>query len=296
MVKKVIISVFILFGVALMLYPWVSDYLFQRQAQSKVAVLKDKEKSLSEQERDEMLSLAEEYNENLRQSQVQLTDPFVETEQNQVEGLDYDSLLNLDGTGLMGNVEVPSIGVNLPIFHGTSPSTLEKGIGHLQGSSLPIGGESTHSVLTGHTGLNNAKLFTDLTEVKKGDVFLLHVLGRDLAYKVYDISVVKPDETEKLMIVPEKDLVTLVTCTPYGLNTHRLFVTGERTDYTSAKDRADHQDNRVKDSQWMRSYRIAAAIGTLISVLIILINRFFIGRKNRKGNGLDKGKSDFYQF
>lgn len=294
MIKKIIISVFILFGVGLITYPWLSNWLYQNQVQSSVEVLKDDEESLSEQELKEMLDLAEKYNSELKQSQVQLTDPFVGTDDTIFNALDYDSLLNLQGNGLMGYVEIPVIAVNLPIFHGTDADVLEKGIGHLKGSSLPVGGINTHAVLTGHTGLNNLKLFSDLTELKKGDLFFLHVLGEDLAYEVCDIDVVKPEDTEKLLIVPDKDLVTLVTCTPYGINTHRLFVTGERTDYDTAKDLSSNQKKRTGDSQWMRSYRNAALIGTSVSILIIILNKFIFPKLHRTNKGLEG--NEYYRF
>ena len=175
---------------------------------------------------------------------------------------------------MMCYLEIPCINVNLPVFHGTAASTLERGIGHLEGSSLPVGGKSTHAVLTGHTGLNNAKLFTDLTEVKEGDLFFLHTLGKTLAYRVINIEVVLPEETQDLLIQSGRDLATLVTCTPYGVNSHRLFVTGIRTKYTP-EEKENAKDDRSKDSQWMNEYKKAAIIGLAIALAVIILLKGF---------------------
>lgn len=140
----------------------------------------------------------------------------------------YDGLLNVRGDGIMGYVEIPKISVNLPIYHGTDETTLSRGVGHLLGSSLPIGGLGSHCVLTGHSGLSGQKMFSDLDQLKLGDVFYLKTLDETLAYMVLNISTVLPEDTSKLNIDPAQDTVTLVTCTPYGVNTHRLLVRGER--------------------------------------------------------------------
>lgn len=151
---------------------------------------------------------------------------------------DYDSLLNT-GNGVMGAISIPSISANLPIYHGTSATALESGIGHLQGSSLPIGGASTHAVLTGHRGLVKAAMFTRLDEVKRGDTFSITVLGRTMEYRVDRIAVIEPDDTSQLGITPGEDRVTLMTCTPYGVNTHRLLVSGTRVAVNAGKPAAD---------------------------------------------------------
>ena len=142
--------------------------------------------------------------------------------------LDYLSQLNVTSTGMMGHLEIPKIGVKLPIYHGTSEEVLTTGIGHLEGTSLPVGGENTHSVLTGHCGLPSAELFTRLDEMKEGDKFVLRICNQSLYYQVTQIQVVRPDEVDAIAIEENRDLVSLITCTPYGINTHRLIVTGER--------------------------------------------------------------------
>ena len=168
-----------------------------------------------------------------------MTDPF-KVKRMDGEMVHYNRILNIDGSSIMGYLKIPCISINLPIYHGTSGTVLEHGIGHLAASSFPIGGKDTHAVLTGHTGLSSAKIFTDLTEMKNDDLFFIHVLDRTLAYKVDQISVVKPEDTEKLQIIDGKDYVTLVTCTPYGVNDHRLLVRGVRTKYVK-KQRYDQE-------------------------------------------------------
>lgn len=145
--------------------------------------------------------------------------------------MNYNQLLSFNDLGMMGRIEIPKICVNLPIYHGTSENVLRCGIGHIQGSSLPIGGKSTRSLLSGHCGLPNSQLFTRLDELGKNDLFFIHILDQTLAYKIISIEKILPENTESLKIIKGKDLVSLITCTPYGINTHRLIVTGERIPY-----------------------------------------------------------------
>lgn len=274
MVKKILVTLFIGASIVMMFYPWISNFVNQHQADITVDNYKKKEKSLSEEQKEEMWKKAQMYNADLAKNQVELTDPFVESKSAIKSGLIYNNLLNIDKSGMMCYLEIPCINVNLPVFHGTAASTLERGIGHLEGSSLPVGGKSTHAVLTGHTGLNNAKLFTDLTEVKEGDLFFLHTLGKDLAYRIIGTEVVLPEETQDLLIRKGKDLVTLITCTPYGVNSHRLFVTGIRTKYTP-EEKENAKDDRSKDSQWMNEYKKAAIIGLAIALAVIVLLKGF---------------------
>jgi len=153
--------------------------------------------------------------------------------------LRYDEILNANGQGLMGRIKIPGINVDLPIYHGTSDATLLKGAGHLEGSHLPVGGESTRSVVTAHRGLANATMFTNLDKVRSGDTFTVEVLGEVLTYRVFDIQVIDPDETSSLRVMPGRDLVTLITCTPLGINSQRIVVTGERITPTPPQDLAN---------------------------------------------------------
>ena len=176
----------------------------------------------------------------------------------------YDTLLNVREDGLMGYIEIPAIGVSLPVYHGTEESTLDRGVGHLLGSSLPVGGAGTHCVLTGHSGLAGQKMFSDLNLLKAGDLFFLRVLGQTLAYRVTDIYTVLPEDTGKLTIDAGRDLCTLVTCTPYGVNSHRLLLRGERTEYEEAVSVIeDAEFTPVEESTWGDEYRHGLIYGGL---------------------------------
>ena len=197
----------------------------------------------------------------------------------------YGSLLNLAGDGIMGYVEIPTIGVTLPIYHGTNNSTLERGVGHLLGSSLPVGGESTHSVLTAHSGMASQKMFSDLDRLKKGDIFFLDVLGEKLAYQVDQIKTVLPYDTTFLQTEIGNDLCTLVTCTPFGVNTHRLLVRGTRIEYEEAEVIVEEKletEEPVK-STWEQQYLqgILIGIGAVVILGLGLLVFWFVRRKRR---------------
>lgn len=246
--------------------------MFEKSAGSTIESYKKQSKTYDQKQKDKAFQEAKEYNEDLTKSAVQLTDPF-KAKKSDGETMIYNNILNLDHSGIMGYLEIPCISVNLPIYHGTDAEILERGVGHLAASSIPVGGKSTHSVLTGHTGLSSAKLFTDLTEMKNDDLFFIHVLDRILAYKVDQISVVKPEDTEKLQIIDGKDYVTLVTCTPYGVNDHRLLVRGARTKYEKTQESSIRLRN--KDSQWMGTYKRAIAIGLAIVMALVLSGKVY---------------------
>ena len=221
----------------------------------------------------ESLRRADEY--NLKASESPILDPWLDAQRpGTAQYQDYLSQLNLND--VMATIKIPSINVNLPIYHGTENATLDKGIGHLFGTALPVGGESTHTVLTGHTGLGNATMFDQLTSVKVGDVFYIETAGRHLKYEVTDIRVVLPTETESLNKVDGKDLATLITCTPYGINTHRLLVTGERVPMDD-DDAVAAQAAQVKGSV-MKPWMIAV----LASVAVILVIAAVIWLRSRK--------------
>lgn len=287
--QKIIPILIILFGFALLSYPFISNYMFEKSAGSTIKSYEKQAKTYDQKQKEQAFRKAEEYNKDLIKSVVQLTDPF-KVKKSNGETLIYNNILNIDHSGVMGYLEIPCISVNLPIYYGTDAEILERGVGHLAASSIPVGGKSTHSVLTGHTGLSSAKLFTDLTEMKKEDLFFIHVLDRILAYKVDQISVVRPEDTRKLQIVKGKDYVTLVTCTPYGVNDHRLLVRGIRTKYVK-KQRSSIRP-RNQDSQWMRTYKKAIAIGLMIVTALILLGKVFqkLHRKKTEHRQINRKK------
>ena len=199
---------------------------------------------------------------------------------------DYDSLLNIAGDGIMGYVKIPKIGVQLPIYHGTDNDSLERGIGHLLGSSLPVGGDSTHTILTAHSGMASQKMFSDLPQLTIGDVFYLRILGETLAYQVDQINTVLPHDTTFLGIEQGEDLATLVTCTPFGVNTHRLLVRGERIPYEEAETIVETTEEEVTESTWDQHYLKGILIGICVVIILVIlaIIMWLIGR-NRHEKG-----------
>lgn len=231
MSRKWLLRIIFLAGFLLLLYPLISNMVHQRQQSDAVASYDSAVSNRSEGEIQEILNQVTEYNNMLFQSNGAIIDNM---DTSILSDESYNSLLN-QANGIMGSIEIPKIDVDLPVYHGTEDDALSVGVGHIQGTSLPVGGENTHCVLSGHRGLPGSSLFTRLDEMKEGDLFFLSVMGETLAYKVYDIQVVDPDNTEVLEITAGKDDVSLVTCTPYGLNTHRLVVTGERVPYEESE-------------------------------------------------------------
>ena len=230
--KYIALGLLFLIGLSILLYPLISnqwnsyrDRKLINQHDQTVADTTDDEKI------EEMLSAARAYNEEIDEESM----PDAFSVRDGVTDAEYESLLNVEADGMMGYVEIPVIGQTIPIYHYTTEESLQKGAGHLFGSSLPIGGENTHAVISAHRGLPSAKLFTDLNLVQEGDVFYIHILKETLAYEVDQILTVEPEETDSLAISKGEDLVTLVTCTPYAVNTQRLLVRGHRIDYDEAK-------------------------------------------------------------
>lgn len=276
-------------------YPNISNWYMQKHQGNVIQEYEEKSDSMSEQEMEEMKQAVREYNEGLVNNRTVLTDPFDE-EAWKTLSTDYKGLLNVDG--VMAYVEIPKIDVYLPVYHGTSKETLEKGIGHLENTSLPMGGKGTHCVLSGHSGLPTALFFTNLDQLEKRDHFYIHVLDETLAYKVDQISVVEPEDTSLLMIDPDEDYVTLVTCTPFGKNTHRLLVRGKRTAYDRDqldKDRKKAGDRSIWDKlKSLFGHRsvalqiIGAALGILLAILLFL----YIKKKKqeKKRDYSNKGK------
>ena len=261
--KNKLINIFLILalvaGLSLLLYPTVSDYWNSLHASQAVASYDQAVKSMDEGKYDELLQRAGQYNRDLflRGTLFALTDE---------EREDYNSQLDIDGSGVMGYIEIPTIKVSLPIYHGTSDDVLQVAVGHLEWSSLPVGGESTHCVLSGHRGLPSAKLFTNLDQLTEGDLFVIRTLDEVLTYEVDRILIVLPSEVQALAAEEGKDLCTLVTCTPYGVNSHRMLVRGHRVDNQSEAVRLTADAIRV-DPLLVAPI---AAIPLLLALLLLL--------------------------
>lgn len=284
----IIIVLLFLGGAGLVLYPVVSSWYMGRHQGQVIADYDAEAAKLSQAQMEEELEKARRYNESLL-GNVVLTDPF-NAEGLEEQNTEYEDLLNIGGDGVMGSVEIPGQDIYLPIYHGTDSVSLEKGAGHLQNSSLPVGGKGTHAVISGHTALPTAELFTDLDQVEKGDVFYIHILKETLAYRVYDIETVLPEQVESLGIVQGRDLVTLVTCTPYGINSHRLLIHAERTVYDGEQgDQAAAMQKSLW--QWLLSQKtFLLSAGLILIVLLYGIIRFI--RRIRKNSRRKKKEAN----
>lgn len=236
--KKLVIIVIVismvLTGLSLLLYPMASDYLNNLSYRQVISNYEDSVEPIEEDGYAEMLAAARAYNDRLPERGGAM---FLLSEEERAE---YNSLLNVDNTGVIGYVTVPKINVSLPIYHGTSDGVLQSGVGHLEGSSLPVGGPGTHAILSAHTGLATSKMFTNIDQLSVGDVFTVRVLRETLTYQVDQILVVLPYETDALRIEPGEDYCTLATCTPYGVNSHRLLVRGRRIPTPSREEASSH--------------------------------------------------------
>lgn len=271
-ITTVLLALVFLAGLSLLLYPTVSDYWNSFHASRAVAAYAQEVADLNGAEYDALLEAARDYNARVPER----SNTFALTEAEQAE---YQSLLNMDGTGIMGYIEIPNIKLSLPVYHGTEESVLQIAVGHLDWSALPVGGEGTHCVLSGHRGLPSAKLFTNLDQLREGDTFTLRVLDEVLCYEVDQIRIVEPQDTAALLPEPGQDLCTLVTCTPYGVNTHRLLVRGHRIE---APDSAD-AIRVTSDAMQIEPILVAPAVGVplvLLAVAILLLS----DRRHRRKN------------
>lgn len=270
---KIIFFLLILIGLGLLNYPFISQWVNRRSQSSVIYGYQEQTEQLTDDGISEMLEAAREYNRKLAAQQLQLEDGFSAEQSRDKE---YESLLNPGGNGVMGWIEIPVIDVMIPVYHGTGVKALESGAGHLYQSSLPVGGTDTHAVLSAHTGLASKALFTDLDKLEKKDRFFLYILDETLAYEVTDITVVLPEETDSLMIVPGEDLVTLVTCTPYGINSHRLLVTGKRIPWEPEEEQAEEVTE--ERGLWKWSQRLF-----ILSVIVLAVTGILLIKPKRKG-------------
>lgn len=257
-------------GVSVLLYPTVSDYWNSLHQSQAIATYADSVENMDEQDYEKLWDAAVSYNQKLFQSRHGLGLKDEEKEE-------YNELLDVSGTGIMSYIEIPKIKCSLPIYHGTDEGVLQIAVGHIEGSSLPVGGLNTHCVLSGHRGLPSAKLFSNLDKLEEGDIFMIRTLDQTLTYEVDQIRIVLPDEVEDLKIEEGKDLCTLVTCTPYGINTHRLLVRGHRV-----ANQEEAEAVRVTADAMMVDNRIVAMCIAVPVLVLLLIYVAFGGRRRKR--------------
>lgn len=265
----VFLVLLLLAGVSLLLYPSLSDYWNSMHQTRAIASYAETVSQLDTAQYDEMWKAAQDYNRSLAQRET----AFALTDEQKAA---YESLLDVSGLGVMGYIEIPEIDCSLPIYHGTEESVLQVAVGHLEWSNLPVGGEGTHCVLSGHRGLPSAKLFTNLDKLAVGDTFLLRVLDEVLTYEVDQILIVEPEQVDALGIVPGEDYCTLVTCTPYGINTHRLLVRGHRVENTPEAARM----HVTADATQFDPLLVAPVLA--IPVLLLLLMILLVPKRRRK--------------
>lgn len=273
-ISTLLLLLVFLVGLCMLLYPTVSDIINEKNHSRVIQSHQQALDEMPEEDLTDLLTQARQYNASL------LDNPkgwFLTPEEEEL----YRSLLDPFGSGMMGYLEIQKIGVLLPIYHGIDDAVLQVGVGHVENSSLPVGGESSHCVLSGHRGLPSSRLLTDLDQMETGDVFYLHVLNQTLAYQVDDIQVVEPQAVESLEIVPGEDYCTLVTCTPYGVNTHRLLVRGTRIPYTPPQEGEAQQVHTVPEVTRTVDYLPFALAAGLVVLLVGLL--IYDHKKSRKG-------------
>ena len=256
-------------GVILMGYPWFSNWLYQHHVASSANVYEQYASESGTSEITKQLETARRYNQELINSRVMLTEPYCDI--SLPEDILYGDVLDPTKNGILCFVEIPKINVSLPVYHGTSEEVLKKGVGHMEGSALPIGGVGNRPFLLAHTGMNTSRMFSDLTGLSEGDLFYIRVLNLCLTYRVCEIQTLLPEEADELYPDEERDLMTLVTCTPYGVNSHRLIVTGERiSDAEVEKVDVPMQTADWNGSAWMRAYLKAILLGSAMMVGVIV--------------------------
>jgi sortase A len=266
-------------GLSLLLYPTVSDWNSLHASQA-VADYAENVRNLEAEKYEQVLQDAKSYNQMLPYKQT----TFALSEE---EKEAYDALLDISGTGVMGYIEIPTVNISLPVYHGTEDAVLQIAVGHLEWSSLPVGGESTHCVLSGHRGLPSAKLFTNLDKLVAGDKFIMRVLDEVLTYEVDQILIVEPTDVSTLMIEAGKDLCTLVTCTPYGINSHRLLVRGHRIE-----NQDEAQAIRVTSDAIQIEPLIVAPAVALPMLLVLLVILLVSGGKTKSAGGKKNAKTE----
>lgn len=296
--KLAIFGIILIFvaGIGIMSYPLVSSIINNIDSRNHVEEYTKTTKQMSSEETLEKFKQAEEYNHSLTNNVI-ITDPFDEKAYKKI-GANYENALNVDGNGLIGYIDIPKINVYLAIYHGTTEKILAKGAGHLQNTSLPVGGESTHSVISAHTAYPGETFFDYLTDMQEGDEFYVHVLDRVLKYEVDSIKVVLPEETDDLRVIRGEDHVTLLTCTPYSINTHRLLVRGKRVAYDDSKyittgaSAASFGDDGIFFLGYKIPYWAAALIVVGFVALVVIAVIISLRRSKKKKRHADNNKED----
>lgn len=286
--NNIFLAALFLVGLSILLYPTISNRWNEYRAKQLISNYTNTVKTDAEADPEgyaQMLEAARAYNAALEQEKV----PDAFSIRDGIEDEEYDALLNASEDGMMGVVEIPVIGEKIPIYHYTSDESLEKGAGHLFGSSLPVGGEGTHTIVSAHRGLPSAKLFTDLPVLQEGDVFYFQVFGDTLAYEVDGVETVEPDQVESLAIREGEDLATLITCTPYAVNSHRLLVHGHRIPFVEEEYAEQQKTAPKKDTTQLWMQLLCVVIGILIAIVLVwLMNR----RSRRRARRQERGKKE----
>ena len=270
--KYIGFALLFLLGLSILLYPTFSDAWNQYRNAKLINTYETAVNDLPDKDYDRLWKEAKRYN---REHTVNTFVDAFDEKGDYILSDAYKKILDPDGEGLMGSIEIPKIQARIAIYHGISDDVLEKGAGHVEGTSLPVGGKSTHAVLAAHRGLPSAKLFTDLDQMEIGDIFFLHILGKTLAYKVDQIKTVLPSETEDLDIIKGEDNVTLLTCTPYGVNTHRLLVRGTRTKYVENKTEInDTVPQKLAQADPKKVMEIGLVVFAISVILLLIVIRY----------------------
>ncbi len=280
-ISTIILIIILLAGIGILLYPSVSDWWNSMHATKAIAGYVTAVEDLSARDKEEAIKAAQAYNATLQNG--------VDFDLTEEEYAEYEKLLDIGGTGIMGYIQISAIGVNLPIYHSVDESVLQIAVGHIPGSSLPVGGERTHTVLSGHRGLPSAKLFSDLDRMVEGDTFTVNVMDQTITYMVDQIRIVLPEEVDELAIKPGRDYCTLVTCTPYGVNTHRMLVRGKRIENIAGEVVVVAEAIRIPN------YVVILGVGVpllFVTLTIMLIVSSTTGHKKTKNQILEELRKD----
>ena len=273
---RIIAILLILVGVAVLSYPVISNWLMSQNQTVAITEYGLSVAQMNEESKQAELARAREYNDMLSGSGI--VDPFL-PESGYVLPEEYTSILNI--AGVICHIEIPKVDLNLPVYHGTEEETLKKGVGHLQNTAFPIAGESNHTALTGHRGLPSAKLFTDLDKLIEGDKFYITILNEKATYVIDQIVVVEPSDTRELMPVAGKEYITLITCTPYGINSHRMFVRGYRSGEVEILDEIEEEPS-LEIPTWLERYKWHMVAGGVGFVMVLFVARIIINKKKRR--------------